>query len=107
MSIFIEAARSENRALKKEQGHGQHNSVRKEGLRGRTSLLYDPQNDQEMEASQKRCILSAGSLVVVLVIEHLIHGVGTEHQESNVYVPTNLEVKAININCLSAGHQKR
>ena len=99
--------------MKKEQGHGQHNLVRKEGLRGRTSLLCNPQNDQEREASHKRSNSGSGCclgrehlcLIVVLVIEHLVHGMGTEHQEGNVDVPTDLEDIAINMSFFVMGEQ--
>ena len=42
-------------------------------------------------------------LIVVLVIEHLVHGMGTEHQEGNVDVPTNLEDTTTNMSYLVMG----
>ena len=42
----------------------------------------------EWEASLRR---EHHCLIVVLVIEHLVHGVGTEHQEGNVNVSPDLE----------------
>ena len=62
--------------------------MRKEGLRGRTSLLYNNDHKMEWEASLQR---EHQRLIVVLVIEHLVHGVGAEHQEGNVNVPPDLE----------------
>ena len=57
-------------------------------MEGLLFFVCKPQNEeQESEASEHLC------LIIVLVIEHLVHGVGTENQEGNVNVPTNLEEK--------------
>ena len=45
-------------------------------------------HNMEWEASLRR---EHHCLIVVLVIEHLVHGVGTEHQEGNVNVLPDLE----------------